>query len=156
MGMIRRLWRASVWNPTMILPEDHKYRWKRRLWLPIYLACCMVAAVGFINHGSPVLDRNLTPELVDGLGLVLFTAALTALVGVTFPRFHVLEAVGLIGVMWMVSTYAAALLLFSEGASSQSVLSWLVLMGAMLPLSRLTTLGEERKERREGARGYVE
>ena len=48
----------------------------------------------------------------------------------------------------MTGTYGAALLFVAESSSSREFLSWLVLGGVVFVFSRLTTLGEEIKERR--------
>ncbi|MGU3358167.1 hypothetical protein ACLBWJ_13010 [Microbacterium sp. M4A5_1d] len=148
---MRRLWRASVWNDAQIDPEDHKHRWKLRLWMPLYLATVVLAGIGVANHGSPVLDRTFPDAIVNALGFSLVWFALVAYIGITFPALWRVEIAGLIATSMMIGTYGAALLFVAESPSSREFLSWLVLGGVVFVFSRLTTLGEEIKERRTGA-----
>lgn len=147
---MRALWAASVWNEAQIEPEDHKHRWKLRLWMPLYLATVVLAGIGVTEHGSPVLDRTFHGPLVDTLGVALIVFAVVAYVGITFPCLWRVEIAGLIATSMMIGTYGAALLFFAESPSSREFLSWLVLGGVVFMFSRLTTLGEEIKERRTG------
>lgn len=150
MGALRRLWAASVWNDAQIDPEDHKHRWKLRVWMPLYLLTVVLAGIGACRQGSPVLNRNFPDGFVDGLGVALIVFAVLAYVGITFPRFMLLEMVSLIATAMMIGTYSGALMLVAESMSSREFLSWLVVGGVLFVFSRLTTIGEEIKEQREG------
>lgn len=150
MRTFRRLWRHSIWHPDSVQPEEWKYRWLLRIWLPLYDLMGIMAGVWAALFGSPVLYRLLGDTfMVDLLGVAFAIIAAVCMMGVIFPRVYRLEIVGKILLVAMLGGYAGAIVLFN---TSNDITSWfvafIVAMTLPLPLFRLNLLGEEIKERR--------
>ena len=147
---MRALWARSVWHPDAIPPEDWKYRHLLRLWLPVYDVIAIWSGVNAVVFGSALLNRLLDPVLVDLAGVLFTVAAVSALVGVSFPRLWRVEAAAKVLLVGLVAGYVTAILAFSDTSEPNLFVVGMLGWGMPLALFRLHMLGEEIKERREG------
>lgn len=151
---MRRLWRASIWHPQAIPPDEWKYRNLKRVWLPIYDLIAIYAGLSAFVGGSALLNRLFTPLWVDILGLTFTVVATVCLLGVSFPALWLTEIVGKVVLVGMVAGYVAAILFFSRAPEPNLFIVGMLAFGLPLALFRLNLLGEELKERRD-ARAVV-
>lgn len=149
--MLSRIWRRSIWHPDSISPDEWKFRWLKRIWLPIYDFLAVGAGIWASIFGSPILYSLLgDSSTVDVLGLSFSLIAFACLLGVAFPDLYKLEIGSKILLISMLGAYAAAIVVFNaQGDSTSWFVAFIVLMTLPLPLFRLNLLGEEIKERRE-------
>ena len=150
MSPLRRFWRRSIWHPDSVQPEEWKYRWLLRIWLPLYDLLGIMAGVWAALFGSPVLHRLLGDSVtVDVFGTSFAVISAICMFGVIFPRLYRMEIVGKIMLVALLGGYAGAIVLFN---ANDDITSWfvafIVAMTLPLPLFRLNLLGEEIKERR--------
>lgn len=145
---MRRLWRASIWHPDAIDPDEHKYRNLKRVWLPLYDMIAIFAGVQAVIHGSTILNRLFAPALVDVLGIVLTVVATVCLAGVAFPSLWVVEIIGKVMLVGLVAGYVTTILMFSENPGPNLFVVGMLTFGLPLAFFRLNLLGEELKERR--------
>ncbi|WP_323986189.1 hypothetical protein [Microbacterium plantarum] len=145
---MRRLWRASIWHPDAIPPDEFKYRNLKRVWLPLYDAIAIFAGIQAIMFGSTILNRLFNPLMVDLFGGVLTGVAVVCLAGVAFPRLWAVEIVGKILLVGLVAGYVTTILLFSENPGPNLFVVGMLTFGLPLAFFRLNLLGEEFKERR--------
>lgn len=144
--MFSRLWRQSIWHPDAVPPEEWKYRWLKRIWLPAYDLLAIAAGIWAAVAGSPLLYTMFgSGGTVDALGIAFAIAATVCLAGVAFPALYKVEILGKVLLVGMLGAYAAAITLSDSDAW---FVSYVVLMTLPLPLYRLNLLGEEIKERR--------
>ncbi len=149
--MIRRLWAASIWAPGAIPPDEHKYRNMKRVWLPLYDLIAVFCGVQAFLSGSPLLNILLPADLTAVLGVMMAAAALVCLAGVAFPRLWLVEIVGKIILVAMISAYVATIMLLSPNAGSNLFVVGMLTFGLPLAFFQLNLLGEELKERRANA-----
>lgn len=148
--MISRLWRRSIWHPDSISPEEWKYRWLKRVWLPVYDLFAIGAGIWAAIFGSSILYHLLGDTgAVDALGIAFAFVAFICLMGVIFPELYKIEIVGKIALIGMLGAYAGSIIAFNANGDSTSwFVAFIVVMTLPLPLFRLNLLGEEIKERR--------
>lgn len=149
--MLRRLWAASIWAPGMIPPDEWKFRNLKRVWLPLYDLIAVFCGVQAFLFGSPLLNILFPADLIDVLGVMMAAAALVCLAGVAFPRLWLVEIVGKIILVGMISAYVATIMLLSQNAGSNLFVVGMLTFGLPLAFFRLNLLGEELKERRASA-----
>jgi len=152
--MLRRLWRASIWHPATIPPDEWKYRNLKRVWLPLYDLIAVFAGVQAVAFGSELLNRIFGPAAVDLLGCLFTATAVVCLLGVSFPSLWRVEIVGKVMLVGMVAGYVTAILFFSRPPGPSLFVVGMLAFGLPLAMFRLNLLGEELKER--GARAVVE
>jgi hypothetical protein len=145
---MRALWRASIWHPDAIPPDEWKFRNLKRVWLPLYDAIAIFAGVQAVLFGSTILNRLFPPSLVDLLGVVLTVVATVCLAGVAFPRLWVVEIIGKVLLVGLVAGYVTTILMFSENPGPNLFVVGMLTFGLPLAFFRLNLLGEEFKERR--------
>ena len=151
---MRRLFAASIWAPGAIPPDEWKFRYLKRFWLPLYDLLAMWAGINAVVFGSRLLNRLMSEELLDLVGWSFFAVALVCLLGVAFPRLWAVEMVGKSVMVGMVFAYMASVILYPTPAPpAQESPNWFIvaMLGFGLPLAmfRLNLLGEEWKERRQ-------
>ena len=145
---MRRLWRASIWHPDALPPDEWKYRNLKRVWLPLYDVIAIFAGIQAVMYGSTILNRLFAPVMVDTLGLVMTLVATVCLAGVAFPRLWVVEIIGKVMLVGLVAGYVTTILLFSENPGPNLFVVGMLTFGLPLAFFRLNLLGEEIKERR--------
>ena len=120
------------------------------MWLPLYDLIAVFCGVEAFLSGSPLLNALFPADLIDALG-VMMAAALVCLAGVAFPRLWLVEIVGRIILVGMISAYVATIMLLSQNAGSNLFVVGMLTFGLPLAFFRLNLLGEELKERRASA-----
>lgn len=145
------LYRASIWHPDAIPPDEWKYRSLKRVWLPVYDVIVVLMGIWALGWGSRLLNELFAPDLLDALGFTLASLGAVCFLGVAFPRLYVVEIVGKTLLIGMLGGYAAAVWATSDIGIAAGFVVWALTLGLPLPLFRLGLLGEEIKERREDA-----
>lgn len=145
-----RLGRATVWHPDAI-PADAawKYRWGRRIWLPLYDLIVVGGGLWATAFGSPILHRIFDEGSIDVAGILFAIAGTLAFFGVIFPSLLAVEILGKLGIVGLIATYSAAVLFFRSNPDPEA--GFVVFMLALTligPFSRLTDIGETIKQRR--------
>ncbi len=135
----------------MIPPDEYKYRNLKRVWLPLYDLIAVFCGVQAFLFGSPLLNVLFPAGLIDMLGVMMAAAAVVCLAGVAFPRLWMVETIGKIILVGMISAYVATILLLSQNAGSNLFVVGMLTFGLPLAFFRLNLLGEELKERRASA-----
>lgn len=147
---MRALWRASIWHPDAIPPEEWKYRSLKRVWLPVYDLVTIGAGIWATLFGSPVLYELFGEPVIDAMGMLLTLVAAICLFGVAFPRLWRWEIGGKALLVALLAAYAGAVVLFrANPAASAGFVAFIIVLALPLPSFRLILLGEEIKERRE-------
>ncbi|MEO2134595.1 hypothetical protein [Microbacterium sp.] len=146
--MIRRLWAASIWAKGAIPPDEWKFRNLKRVWLPIYDVIAVFCGIQAVLSGSPLLNTLFPDTMIDALGYTMSTVAIVCFAGVSFPRLWVVEIIGKIILVGLISAYVATILLLSQNAGSNLFVVGMLTFGLPLAFFRLNLLGEELKERR--------
>lgn len=147
---MRRLWRASIWHPDAVPPDEWKFRSLKRVWLPVYDLLAIGAGVWAALFGSPVLHSLFNKPMIDALGVLLAVVATVCLLGVAFPALWRWEIVGKTILVGLLGAYAASVVLFRTNPDpSSGFVAFVIVLALPLPIFRLTLLGEEIKERRE-------
>lgn len=145
-----RLWRASIWHPDAIPPDEWKFRSLKRVWLPAYDVIVVLAGIWATAFGSPILHRLFDENTIDTMGMTLTVAAVVCLLGVAFPRLWQVEIAGKVILVALLGGYAIAVMLFRTNPDPSAGFIVFVLLTALpLPLFRLNLLGEEIKDRRD-------
>lgn len=146
---MRSLWRASIWHPDAIPPDEWKYRNLKRVWLPAYDLLIIIGGIIGATASIPALDLVFPAHVVDVLGIVLTLVAIVCLVGVCFPRLWALEIIGKAILIGILASYAIAIVLLAGlGEGHREFIAFVVLSTLPLPLYRMSLLGEEIRERR--------
>lgn len=138
---MRALWRASVWGPSGVRPEDWRFRGIFRFVLPLTdVFFLWFGGVGWNNGIVSVTEAaGATWQTWWSAGIAL--SALTAFVGVSFPRLWLVELCGKIPLVGLVSAYVA--LYLGRGFSDPNVtaLAGLICILILLPVWRIGDLG---------------
>ncbi len=145
---MRRLWRASIWHPDAIPPDEWKFRNLKRVWLPLYDLIAVFAGIQAIAYGSTMLNRLFHPDMVDLLGMALTLTASVCFLGVAFPALWRIEIVGKIVLVSLIAAYVVAIIVFAKPPGPSLFVVGMLTFGLPLAFFRLKLLGEEIKERR--------
>jgi hypothetical protein len=146
---MRALWRASIWHPDAIPPDEWKFRSMKRVWLPLYDLIVIGAGLWATAYGSPLLHRLFAEPVIDVAGMVMSVAGMVCLMGVIFPAFWTVEMVGKITVLFLLAVYGACVWFFPTRPDPASgFVVFILALGIIPPMIRLSVLGEELKERR--------
>lgn len=147
--LLRALWRASIWHPDALPPDEWKYRSIKRVWLPLYDLIVIGAGLWATAFGSPLLHRLFDESVVDVAGIGLAIAGMVCLMGVIFPAFWAVELLGKLAVLFLLAIYGACVAVFpTRPDPSAGFVVFILALGIIPPLIRLSILGEELKERR--------
>lgn len=147
---MRRLFGATIWHPDAIPPDEWKFRWLKRVLLPVYDLVAIGAGIWAALLGSPVLHALFDEPVIDVLGYMLTAVATVCLLGVVFPRLWRWEIAGKVMLVGLLLAYAGAVVLFRTNPDpSSGFVAFIIVLALPLPIFRLTLLGEEIKERRE-------
>lgn len=146
---MRRLWRATIWHPDALPPDEWKYRSIKRVWLPIYDLIVIGAGLWATAFGSPLLHRLFPEDVIDLAGMGFAVAGMVCLMGVIFPAFWKVELAGKLVVLLLLSVYGACVAIFpTQPNASSGFVVFILALGTLPPFIRLSILGEELKERR--------
>ena len=142
----KRLW---VWHPSNTSPDDPE-RWSVRIWLPGYDVLAIAGAYMAIRYGTPLLNNALPEWLLNTAGALYGLAGLSALIGICIPRLWHLEAVGKVGVAFLLTSYAILVLSRPNSDSGFVVVTVLMATWSIYPrLTRLFIRGIRDKEHRK-------
>ena len=145
---MRRLWRASIWHPAAIAPDEFKYRTLKRVWLPLYDLIAVYAGIQVILYGSRLLNEMFSDGWVDAFGAIFTMVAVVCLVSVSFPRLWGVEIIGKVLLVSLIAAYITMIVFFSTAPQPQFFVAAMLAFGLPLALFRLNLLGEEIKQRR--------
>lgn len=149
--ILRRVWRASIWHPDAIPPDEWKYRNLKRVWLPAYDFVAIGAGVWAVLFGSPLLHSLFDKPVIDLMGLTLALVATVCLLGAAFPRLWRVQLGGKIVLLALLGLYAFIVAVFRTNPDPAAGFVVFVLVLALpLPAFGLELLGEEIKERNDG------
>lgn len=143
------LYRESIWHPEAIAEEEFKYRNLKRLWLPLFdLLSILVGLLG-VAYGSKILNELYAGWFVDTMGIVFIASAVTALIGVSFPKLWKPEVVGKLIMLGLLGSYSTAIWVsFFQGSVESGFVAAMLMYPILFPFFRLDILGEEVKQRR--------
>lgn len=148
--MWRRLARASIWHPDAIPPEELKYASIKRVWLPLYDFIAVLAGIWALAFGSPILHKLFSNDAVDFLGALLAAAGLICFFGVLFPALWRVEIACKLVILMLLGGYAATIVVFRTNPEPEALfIVFILCLGMIPPLIRLSILGEEIKDRHD-------
>lgn len=146
--MLRVIWRASIWHPDAIPADEWKERWRKRLWLPLWDLILIGAGVWATAYGSPLLHELFPSDTIDVAGIALALTATVCLMGISFPSLWAVEFAGKVTVAFLMGAYAGLVTFYRARFDPASGFVVFILCAAIIiAFDRLTTLGEEWKER---------
>lgn len=153
--MLRRLWRASIWHPDAIPPEEGQAsRELKRFVLPIFDVLVIVMGFNAVRYGMPSFDLIYSEAVATVAAWVLLAAGVCALVGIAFPRLWVAETIGKIAMVAVLGGYAGALwALLMAGEWGRAFVAAGLTAIIVLPMWNLARLGRERQRRRATSTG---
>jgi hypothetical protein len=140
--VLRRLFEASAWGRNGVPPEDWRYRGLTRWVLPLtdvfflwFGAAGVLAGVGSVEAAA-----SQTWQEYWSLGIAI--AALVALIGVIFPKLWLVELLGKIPLIGLVSVYVAIFLIRgTTGEPDVLPTAGLICILILLPIWRIGDLG---------------
>lgn len=149
--LLRRVGRATIWHPDAIDVDEYKFRSLKRVWLPLYDAVAIGAGLWAALYGSPILRSLFDGPVITSMGVGLMLIATVCLMGVVFPALWRWEIVGKVALVALLASYAAAVVWFRPNLEpATGFVAFIIALTLPLPVFRLSLLGEEIKERREG------
>lgn len=149
---MRGLFRASIWHPDAMPPDEWKFRSLKRTWLPLYDLIVIGAGLWATAFGSPLLHRLFAEAVIDIAGIGLAVAGMVCLVGVIFPAFLHVEYIGKLTVLFLLAIYGGCVAFFPTRPDPQAgFVVFILALSIIPPLIRLSIIGEEFKERRAEA-----
>jgi hypothetical protein len=148
-GVMRKMWRATIWHPNAIsLAEGETSREMKRYVVPLSDALRSIMGFTAVNLGMPSFDIMYNSFISTVAAWTLLGAAITALVGLAFPRLWVAEAVGKLLMLIVLVGYAAALwVLVAQGGDTRGVVAAAFTGLLFLPMWNLQRIGREWRAR---------
>lgn len=146
---LSRLGRASIWHPDAIPASEGELARDVKRWvLPPLDALLILGSWRGVSGGMPSLAivYNETISTAAAVGVLAFSIG--CLIGVSFPRFWVLEMIAKCGLVFVLITYA--LLLFGlaiTGDDGRGFIAGVAAGCAVLPFWRIVWLGREHRRR---------
>jgi hypothetical protein len=144
-----RLRRPTIWDPSAIPESEKKYATPlKRVALPFYDLILVVAGFYAVRSGIPALDELFDPGVSFVVGLFFAALAVTAFVGISYPRLWRIEIGAKVLLMAVLGIYLVALRILSyQGSDTKDFVSGLVAATMVVPLLRLWILGTEIRDR---------
>jgi hypothetical protein len=116
--------------------------------LPAFDFVLVIMGWSAVKLGMPTFDIVLNAHISMISAWALLIAAITALVGLAFPRLWVLEAAGKLLMVLVLAGYATGLwVLVSQGADGRGFVAGALTALLLLPLWNLRRIGRERQAR---------
>lgn len=139
--MIRRIAQASVWARNGVRAEDWRFRGIFRFVLPVTDVFFIWFGVAGWWNGVNSVQVAAGMEWQEWWSASLAFAALLALVGVSFPKLWLVEAIGKIPLIALVSVYI--IITFTRGLTDPNIIatSGLIAILVLLPIWRVGDLG---------------
>lgn len=141
MRIVHRLYRASVWGPDGVSPEDFRFRGLFRWVLPLLDLAFIWFGVAGWYAGISTVEAATSHTWQEYWSAGIAVAATVALIGVSFPRLWFVEVLGKAPLVGLVMVY---LVLFLTRSTTNSLLwatAGLYFTFALLPTWRLGDLG---------------
>lgn len=150
MRAVRGLWRATIWHPDALpITEGPASRELKRVVLPLFDIVIIVMSLGAVRNGMPSFDLAFFPWVSTFAAWTLLVAGTLALVGISFPRLWIAEAVGKLAMVGVLGGYAGALWgLTLMGDGNRTFVAGGLTAIIVLPMWNLSRLGRERLVRR--------
>ena len=147
---VRRLLRKTIWHEDAIpASEGQASRELKRYVLPAFDVLLIVMAITAIRLGMPSFDIVYNAFFSTVASWALLLAAVTAFVGLAFPRLWALEAAGKLLMILVIGGYAGALWsLVAQGADGRGVVACAFTGLLFLPMWNLARIGRERWARK--------
>lgn len=146
----RRLWRASIWHPDSVpVSEGLASRELKRIVLPSFDGLVIVMGLNAVQYGMPSFNLVYSSIIATLAAWALLAAGVLALVGISFPRLWIAEAVGKLAMVVVLGGYAGALwVLLAQGQWARAFVAAGLTAIIVLPMWNLGRLGRERRGRR--------
>ncbi len=146
--MFARIFAASIWAHGAIPLTEYKYRNLKRVVLPVVDVLFALGGVLGATHGIPTLDQVFQHSVAEVGGFAFAVVAFLCLLGVSFPRFWLLEVWGKSALFGMMIAYVGSLV-YSSFITHTSAAYVLSLAGACIALVlwRLSILVQEARDR---------
>lgn len=146
---MRALWRASIWHPGALpATEGAASRELKRFVLPVFDVLVIVMGANAVQFGMPSFNLVYSPTVAVLAAWVLLCAGIFALVGISFPRLWVAEALGKLAMVGVFGGYAGALwVLLAQGQWARAFVAAGLTAIIVLPMWNLARLGRERRGR---------
>lgn len=143
------LWRASIWHPDAIpVYEGQAALELKRYVLPAFDAILVVMGIMAVAMGMPSFDILYNDLLSTVAAWTLLVSAITAGVGLAFPRLWKLEAIGKIAMTAVIAGYSTALwVLVVRGEDGRGFVACATTALLLLPIWNLRRIGRERQAR---------
>lgn len=152
--MVRRLWRASIWFPGAIPPDEAKYATPlKRVALPAFdVLVITLGLLGLSSGGFRALQLALPAPMPAGTYAAIAIAGAVCLAGVSFPKLWVLEILGKSVLVSLLILLGAALVIAGLTVQGHAglVAAPMVAWGLIPPFLRLWILGREIAGRKWG------
>lgn len=147
--MMRALWRFTIWYPDALpATEGAASRELKRFVLPIFDVLVIVMGLNAVQYGMPSFNLVYSPMIAILAAWVLLFAGVLALVGISFPRLWIAEAVGKLAMVVVLGGYAGALwVLLAQGQWARAFVAAGLTAIIVLPMWNLARLGRERQGR---------
>lgn len=146
---MRALWRETIWHPDALpATEGAASRELKRYVLPIFDILMIVMGLNAVQFGMPSFNLVYSPVVAVLAAWVLLGAGVLALVGISFPRLWIAEAVGKLAMVGVLGGYAGALwVLLAQGQWARAFVAAGLTAIIVLPMWNLARLGRERQGR---------
>jgi hypothetical protein len=151
--LVRAIYGASIWHPDAIPESEGTASAElKRYVLPAFDLLIVVMGVAGIARGMPSFTAVFDAGVSIVAGWALLAAGIAALVGISFPRLWMAEAVGKITMLIVIGGYASALWVLNfEGVGQRWIVAVAFTLLLVLPVWTLSRLGRERRARQAAA-----
>lgn len=148
MELVKKTWAKTIWAKGAVPESEGELASdvKRGL-LPIFDLVLIFTAILAIRGGMPTFEIVYSSSVSTIAAWGLLMAASLGLVGVSFPKLWLLEAVSKIGLFAVLFGYALVLLLYSAEDAPRGFVGGIMLAVSSIPVWRVIWMGREYRRR---------
>lgn len=140
-SLIRRIWHETVWSSSGVPADAWRFRGLFRFVFPLTdLLFCYFGVVGYVG-GVLSVRAAAGVQFTTWWSALIAVSAAAAFVGVSVPKFWLLELIGKIILIGLVAAYVALYLQRALTDFAASSTTGLVVILILLPIWRVGDLG---------------
>ena len=154
MNVLLAIARASIWAPGAIPAHEGELARDVKRWvLPPFDALLILGSALGLSGGMPSLMIVYNEAVSSASAVAVLAFSIGCLLGISFPRWWLLEMLSKCGLVFILATYALMLFgLAFAGSEARGFVAGVTAACAVLPTWRILWLGREHRRRVLAAR----